>query len=317
MSLVQPIAKRNTWMAADIEQMVEAQIRDGTYPEGGQLPTVRDLARELRVNKNTIVRAYQALERKGYLELTRGRGAFVRQRTPLRGSLDSRWLTRLDDLLTDARQQDLARELVLREISQRVDYIYGTPGQRIAFIECNQPDIDEMAEQLAHAIDHPLEGLLLAEFLMHPAEYAEQYDLLVTTFYHLNQVNGALGGGKVKQVVGVHAMPNHDALLNLARLQASVIGLVCAMSSVVDTLTHIIQTYHPNATVMPALIDDAPRLRTLLAKADAIVVTRGYAPALMAHQPQSPVIVVTFTIDRQSIEFLQTRISQQTMRTLD
>lgn len=304
-------------MAADIERMLEAQIRKGTFPEGGQLPTVRDLAQELHVNKNTIVRAYQALERKGYLELTRGRGAFVRQRTPPRGSLDSRWLTRLDDLLADARHQSLSRELVLREISQRVDHIYGKSGGRIAFIECNQPDIDEMAGQLAHAIDHPLKGLLLAEFLKRPGDYAAQHDLLVTTFYHLNQVNGALGGGKLEQVVGVHAMPNHDALLNLARLQASVIGLVCAMPSVVDTLTHIIQTYHPNATVMPALIDEAPRLQTLLAKADAIVVTRGYAPALMELQPQTPVIVVTFTIDQQSIEFLQTRIAQQAMRAED
>jgi DNA-binding transcriptional regulator YhcF (GntR family) len=44
-------------MATDIEEMLAERIRTGAYPPGSQLPTVRDLAHELAVNKNTIVRA--------------------------------------------------------------------------------------------------------------------------------------------------------------------------------------------------------------------------------------------------------------------
>lgn len=304
-------------MAADIEQMLAGRIREGAYPQGSQLPTVRDLAHELSVNKNTIVRAYQALERKGFLELIRGRGAFVRTTSPVLGEMDSRWLARLDELVTDAKQKKLTRELVLGEITARVDTIFGQSDLHLAFIECNQQDIDEMATQLANAVHHPFEGVLLDKFVKHPARTAAEYDLIVTTFYHLNQVNRALGSSEPENLVAVHAMPNHEALLNLARLHAPVIGLVAALPSVVDTLTHIVQTYHPSAAVMGALIDDAAGVKALLHKADAVVITRAFASQLMRFKPQIPVVVVTFTIDQQSVEYLQARIRQENARAIN
>jgi len=60
--------------------------------------------------------------------------------------------------------------------------------------------------------------------------------------------------------------------------------------------------------VLPALIDDPARLATLFEKADAIVVTRGYQQQLIALKPQVPVIPVDFLIEKQSIDFLLTRI---------
>ncbi|MCC7162438.1 MAG: GntR family transcriptional regulator [Anaerolineae bacterium] len=317
LSLVQDENKFAPLMATDIEQMLAARIRTGAYPKGSQLPTVRDLASELSVNKNTIVRAYQALERKGFLELIRGRGAFVRTSEPVLGEIDSRWLARLDELVIDAKQRNLARELVLAEITARVETIFGQSDLKLAFIECNQQDIDEMATQLARAVRHPFKGVLLDEFLARPHRTAGAYDLVVTTFYHLNEVNRALGNGKHENLIAVHAMPNHDALLELARLHAPVIGLVAALPSVVDTLTHIVQTYHPMATLMGAVIDDAPRVKMLLHKADAVVITRAFAPQLLRYKPEIPVVVVTFTIDQQSVAYLNNRIQVENKRMLE
>lgn len=317
LSLVQKENKLAPHLATDIEQMLAGRIRTGAYPEGSQLPTVRDLAQELSVNKNTIVRAYQALERKGFLELIRGRGAFVRTSKPVLGEMDSRWLARLDELVMDAKQRNLTRELVMSEITARVETIFGQSDLRLAFIECNRQDIDEMATQLARAVRHPFEGVLLDEFVKQPHATAAAFDLVVTTFYHLNEVNRALGNGKHENLVAVHAMPNHDALLDLARLHAPVIGLVAALPSVVDTLTHIVQTYHPTATLMGALIDDGPRVKMLLQKADAVVITRAFAPQLMRFKPAIPVVVVTFTVDQQSVEYLNNRIRVENTRRLE
>src|ERR1700694_3362137 len=109
MSVIQHPSESKVGTAAEIELVLEARIRDGHYAEGSRIPTVRELAEQLGVNKNTVARAYQALERKGYLELTRGRGAFVRQREPVVGVVDRRWLERLDQLLDDARRRALSR----------------------------------------------------------------------------------------------------------------------------------------------------------------------------------------------------------------
>jgi len=309
MSVIQDHSGPKASTAIEIEQVVEARIRDGSYAEGCQLPTVRELAEQMGVNKNTVVRAYQALERKGYLELTRGRGAFVRQREPLLGVVDSRWLARLDHLLDDARGWNLSRDALMHEVTRSVDRLYGPPGLKVAFVECNAPDIEEMGGQLSAAIAQPLQGVMLSDFLAQAGELATRFDLLVTTFYHLSEVGRALGAEHTDKLIGVHAMPVHDSLLKIARLHAQVIGLVCDRSSTVDNLTHIIHTYHPTATIMPALIDDALRLRMLLSKADAIVVTRSCHGQLMAVQPKMPVIMVAFTIDQQSVDFLRERVT--------
>ena len=52
-------------------------ITSGFYEPGEQLPTVRALAAEISVNYNTVNKAYLGLKSEGYIESTRGRGAFV------------------------------------------------------------------------------------------------------------------------------------------------------------------------------------------------------------------------------------------------
>lgn len=52
-------------------------IISGHYKEGEKLPTVRDMAVELGINYNTVNKAYQDLERDGYVSTIRGKGCFV------------------------------------------------------------------------------------------------------------------------------------------------------------------------------------------------------------------------------------------------
>jgi GntR family transcriptional regulator len=60
-----------------IVQEVKTRTIRGTYPVGGKLPSVRDLAAEMGVNPNTMSRAYTELERDGFLVTRRGEGSFV------------------------------------------------------------------------------------------------------------------------------------------------------------------------------------------------------------------------------------------------
>ncbi len=58
------------------DQILHAIAR-GALRRGDRLPTVREVAVALRVNPNTVNRAYAELERDGVLETQRGRGTFV------------------------------------------------------------------------------------------------------------------------------------------------------------------------------------------------------------------------------------------------
>jgi GntR family transcriptional regulator len=62
---------------AQIERRIRAAITGGQLTPGAQLPTVRQLAVDLRVNANTVARVYAQLERDGVVETRRGVGTFV------------------------------------------------------------------------------------------------------------------------------------------------------------------------------------------------------------------------------------------------
>jgi GntR family transcriptional regulator len=66
---------------AQVERGIRAAIASGRLPIGDQLPTVRQLAVDLRVNANTVAKVYAHLEREGVLETRRGVGTFVATRT--------------------------------------------------------------------------------------------------------------------------------------------------------------------------------------------------------------------------------------------
>ncbi len=56
---------------------VELAIADGRLEKGEQLPTVRGLAVELRVNPNTVARAYNEMEIRGIVTTQQGTGTFI------------------------------------------------------------------------------------------------------------------------------------------------------------------------------------------------------------------------------------------------
>lgn len=93
-----------------IESQVKQSIAARLLREGDVLPPVRKLAAELRVNPNTVARAYQNLERDGVLRTVPGGGCYVNSQTP--GLLYKEKIRRLkplaDQLAVEATQMRLA-----------------------------------------------------------------------------------------------------------------------------------------------------------------------------------------------------------------
>ena len=70
--------KHPTPLYHQLERSIKFAIATGKLRIGDQLPTVRQLAVDLRVNANTVAKVYAELERAGVLETRRGVGTFVR-----------------------------------------------------------------------------------------------------------------------------------------------------------------------------------------------------------------------------------------------
>ena len=97
---------------AQIVQQVKFGVASGTLRSGEQLPSVRELATQLRINPNTVARAYRELEYEGLVETKKGKGIFVsseagRLTKAQRLSLLS---DRLDQLIHDAERLGLTED---------------------------------------------------------------------------------------------------------------------------------------------------------------------------------------------------------------
>lgn len=62
---------------AQITEQIRQMVANGELKEGDQLPTVRQLATELRVNFNTVARAYRLLDEAGLISTQQGRGTYI------------------------------------------------------------------------------------------------------------------------------------------------------------------------------------------------------------------------------------------------
>ena len=65
-----------------IALQIRAQVERGELAEGDRLPPIRELALQLRVNRETVSSAYEELAAQGVVDAQVGRGTFVRGRRP-------------------------------------------------------------------------------------------------------------------------------------------------------------------------------------------------------------------------------------------
>ena len=99
---------------------VRAGIASGVLVAGDQLPTVRQLAVDLAINPNTVLRAYRELELGGLLETQQGMGTFITQKKPQRDDAErERQLSQLvGEFLARAGQAGFTLEELLKELRE-------------------------------------------------------------------------------------------------------------------------------------------------------------------------------------------------------
>jgi GntR family transcriptional regulator len=115
-------ARSATPLYAQIAERLRLGIATGTFGTAEALPSVRQLATELRVNPATIVQAYRDLEEQGFVEIRHGAGTFVRELAPGRRARErAQQATALvRKLLADARRLGVSLAEVQRAIEDEL-----------------------------------------------------------------------------------------------------------------------------------------------------------------------------------------------------
>src|SRR5687767_8301506 len=172
---------------------LELKILGGGLAQGQRLPSVRALARRLRVHHNTVSAAYQDLEAAGHVELQRGSGVFVRQA----GATTITDAQGLDEMIRLALRTAYRKGFATPEIRAAVErWLAAVPPDRVLVVDPSQ----QMAELLAHEIGSvlavPATPCTLDDLGRDPARAAGA--LTVVLPYHLEAVRRLAPGAAVE-----------------------------------------------------------------------------------------------------------------------
>src|SRR5208337_3757551 len=111
-----------------IIDQVQAGVATGALGPGRQLPTVRQVAVDLAINPNTVLRAYRELEIRGVLETQQGTGTFISHRQSRRD--DSERERQLEQLVSEFVARVGAGGFTLQDVAEVLFDRYPASGKR-------------------------------------------------------------------------------------------------------------------------------------------------------------------------------------------
>jgi GntR family transcriptional regulator len=106
-----------------VVDQIKAAAASGIMRSGDSLPSIRPLAEELRVNRNTIAKAYSELENQGVIETLPGKGCFLKSNnSPLKKEVRRQLLAgEVDEAIVMAHHLQMPRTEFLNVVDERLD----------------------------------------------------------------------------------------------------------------------------------------------------------------------------------------------------
>jgi len=313
----------NRQSAVPVHAQLTTQIRHlidtGGLKPGMQLPTLRQLAGFLRINRNTAARALGDLHKDGYLESRPGRGTFVVERPPARDGRAALSLERVvNGMLDRARRLGFTQDEVLATVAARGPAERRRSGQpvkvRALLVECNWEELKRYRDELEAELPLAVDRLLVDELLARAQEpdFLKGYRIVITTFFHIHEVKRAVPADG-PPTVALLSEASLSVLLRLTELpEGTTVGLVCTTSSGSQNLLRSVQSAGlSHLTPVLASTDDPWSISRMLAQTRTVVCSeQGAARLANTLPPDVEVIVSDRTLDRGALEMLRDVLTQ-------
>jgi DNA-binding transcriptional regulator YhcF (GntR family) len=248
-----------------IVTQLEMKILEGSLAQGQRLPSVRALARRLKVHHNTVSAAYQDLEAAGHVELQRGSGVFVR-RAGIATLAEARGL---DEMIRLALHNAFRKGFAGPEIRAAVErWLAASPPDRVLVVD---PSL-EMAELLAHEIRSVLAATVtpcaLEDLAREPARAAGAMTVVLP--YHLEAVRRAAPGAAVEVVTLEVGAADREAIQALPA--GSIVLVVSHAPTVLPFASVFLRSLRGDEMLAETRLLSAPREWKRLVKAADLVI---------------------------------------------
>jgi len=269
-------------------EQLKYHLESSAWEPGKKLPTVRELARALRINYNTVRMAYQELERKGYLISEQGRGTFVAANIPRKTEGQQETLLDLvDEAIIKAKARGISPEEFAQTAYTRARlFPLGDPDVRLLFTECNLADLEHYADTIKQGAGVKPETYLVEDLRNKERSFFKQFDLIATTLFHVVEIQVLIGPEQM--VLGLMIEPDYlEVLSEIARLPIGAhVGLICAEQKGAEAMERaLIGVGATYPRFITAGIDQPDKVEQVFRESDLIYISR---IALRQHQGTWP-----------------------------
>jgi len=297
-------------------------IQAGQLAPGTQLPTVRQLAGFLRINRNTAARVFADLEREGYLSCEKGRGTFVAQRLPGKEASPPRMNTLaklVDKTLERATRLGFGGAEFAAAIYTRANTGPPEPPRELKalFTECNRPQLRRFSQELEQTlplnVDTMLTGELEREYRRSPG-FLRRYRLVITTFAHVHEVQKLLRREQI-EVVGLMMDATLETLMRLTALpEGTKVGVACnEWTGSQNVKLSIDNAGLKNVELVMGCGAELESLKRMMKEARVVVCSGLVASKIRGLAPKGTEIIVDDrTLDKGGLEMLRQRLARLT-----
>jgi GntR family transcriptional regulator len=305
---------------AQLKAQLVYLIRSNQMRPGTQLPTVRQLAGFLRVNRNTVSKVYSEMEREGYLSCETGRGTFV---APARAKSESKvesmnkLLAVVDEALERAAKLGFSAEELFLTLYARTQASPAAAGGRrdmkALFIECSRPELNLFSTELEKELGIRLDTMLVENFAQAAGKDLEalrRYGLIITTFYHIREVQALLEGSGI-EVVALMVDTSLDTLMRLTALsEETTVGVACTTAAGAENMKLSIQRAGlKHLRVITGCAEKRGSIQKMMVEASVVVCSSLVEKRLRTLAPKGKEIIVdNKRIDKAGIELLRERL---------
>ncbi|WP_352418873.1 GntR family transcriptional regulator [Proteiniborus sp.] len=205
-----------------VRNCIMDDIKNGRLKIGEKLPTERDLALKLKVSRNTISSAYNALEQEGVLISFQGKGTFVAEEgnTWKQETVKDKINKIIDLGLEEAIENGFNTKEFMAIVQERVkekEILF--KNLNAIFVECNMEQARFFAEELNRTTNLnviPMTINQLSDEEQDIKKAISEIRIIITSFNHVNEVKSFVKDQK-KEVFGVATIPSLETIVKIAQ----------------------------------------------------------------------------------------------------
>ncbi|HUG13586.1 MAG TPA: GntR family transcriptional regulator [Thermomicrobiales bacterium] len=281
-------------------------IRSGIYPRGSQLPSTRDLAAQFGINRNTANKIYHELADDQLIELAVNRPPVVigDGKAAPEDVFYQRVRATLQTLLMESRLIGLSSADMTRMLSDiAFEFFASYRMPRIYVAECNEIEARAYAQELTIRLETVVRPILLGQL-----GKVEPDDIVVTPFFHLNEVRDEIDG-RTDHLIGLVVSANSADIARIATaVTTGPLGIVAVNPVAAERLRRLLG-FQIDVPMMTAGVREPDELDAMRGTVECVVCTQRADNENWERIAGVPFMHVRYQTDERSIE--QVRIAIQ------